>query len=149
MTSVGPRDLEGGVAPFGQSIRRRLPPTLIDSGPDETPVVVLIAEDPRTSHRAFEAMRIAVGIVAGENKVVVVLTGPAVHLLDADTDELVDGDDIAKFRASLRKLGVPFHVEVSSKPLEPHWNEEGHEVVAVTREQIAGVLRGARRSLIF
>ncbi len=39
------------------------------------------------------------------------LTGPAVHLLDDDTDDLVDGDDIAKFRAALRKLGVPFHIE--------------------------------------
>ena len=45
------------------------------------------------SHRAFEAMRIGIGIVAGENQVTFVLTGPAAHLLDADTDELVDGDD--------------------------------------------------------
>jgi hypothetical protein len=115
---------------------------------DEAPVVVLIAEDPRTSHRAFEAMRIGVGVVAGENAVTFVLTGPAAHLLDADTDELVDGDDIAKFRASLRALGVPFHVEASAIP-DTDWNEEGHEVIPVTAEQIAALLRGARRSLVF
>ena len=57
------------------------------------PVLVLISEDPRVSHRANEAMRIALGIVAGETPVDVVLTGPAVHLLDEDTDDLVDGDD--------------------------------------------------------
>jgi hypothetical protein len=63
--------------------------------PDEQPVLVVIAADPRSSHRAFEAMRIGVGVVAGENDVTFVLRGPAVHLLDADTDDLVDGDDIA------------------------------------------------------
>ena len=73
----------------------------------QQPALVVISEDPRVSHRANEAMRIALGIVAGDNEVHVVLTGPAVHLLDEDTDDLVDGDDIAKFRAALKKLGVP------------------------------------------
>jgi hypothetical protein len=115
---------------------------------DETPVVVLISTDPRTSHRAFEAMRIGVGIVAGENAVTFVLAGPAAHLLDADTDELVDGDDVAKFRQSLRSLGVPFHVEASAIP-PADWNEEGHEIIPLTIDEIAALVRGARRSLVF
>jgi hypothetical protein len=114
----------------------------------EAPVVVLISADPRTSHRAFEAMRIGVGIVAGENAVTFVLAGPAAHLLDTDTDDLVDGDDVAKFRASLRGLGIPFHVEASAMPAAD-WNEDGHEVVAVTADDIAALLRGARRALVF
>ena len=80
------------------------------------PVLVLISEDPRASHRANEAMRIALGVVAGENEVSIVLAGAGAHLLDEDTDELVDGDDIAKVRASLRKLGIPFHVEADLGP---------------------------------
>ena len=48
---------------------------------DSRPVVVLISEDPRASHRANEAMRIGLGIVAGENEVVFVLRGPAVELV--------------------------------------------------------------------
>ena len=67
------------------------------------PVLVLISVDPRESHRANEAMRIGLGIVSGENEVTFVLTGPAVHLLDADTEELVDGDDIDKFRTNLAR----------------------------------------------
>jgi hypothetical protein len=114
----------------------------------EPPVVVLISADPRTSHRAFEALRIGVGIVAGENAVTFVLAGPAAHLLDADTDDLVDGDDVAKFRASLRALGVPFHVEVSAIPAAD-WNEDGHEIVPVTSDDVATLLRGARRALVF
>ena len=69
---------------------------------DEQPVLVVIAADPRSSHRAFEAMRIGIGIVAGENDVTFVLRGPAVHLLDADTDDLVDGDEIARLRERWR-----------------------------------------------
>jgi len=115
----------------------------------DAPVLVLISSDPRDSHRAFEAMRIGTGIVAGENEVVFVLEGPAVHLLDADTDELVDGDDIAKFRANLKALGVPFHVEAGRAPTDPDWNADGHPVVMLTRDAIVALASGARRALVF
>jgi hypothetical protein len=115
----------------------------------DEPVLILISQDPRESGRAFEAMRIGVGIVAGENDVTFVLTGPAVHLLDADTDDLVDGDDVAKFRASLQRLGVPFHVETGVVPSGSDWNADGHEVIRVTREQIADLVRAARRVIAF
>jgi hypothetical protein len=115
----------------------------------EEPVLVLISADPRRSGRAFEAMRIGVGVVAGENQVTFVLTGPGAHLLDADTDDLVDGDDIAKFRENLKRLGVPFHVESGSIPDDPDWNADDHPVVRVTREQITDLVRAARRFLVF
>ncbi len=112
------------------------------------PTLVLISEDPRVSHRANEAMRIALGVVAGDNEVLVVLSGPAVHLLDEDTDDLVDGDDIAKFRASLKNLGVPFHVE-GDLPARPDWNTEGHSVIPVSRSEIAALVPKATRFLVF
>lgn len=117
--------------------------------PDQPPVLVVITADPRSSHRAFEAMRIGVGVVAGENEVTFVLRGPAVHLLDADTDDLVDGDDIAKFRENLRRLEVPFHVEADAVPADADWNEAGHPVVRVSREQIVALVRQARRFIVF
>jgi hypothetical protein len=115
---------------------------------DGQPVLVVISEDPRVSHRANEAMRIALGVVAGENEVTVVLTGPAVHLLDDDTDDLVDGDDIAKFRAALQKLGIPFHVAAETIPAA-EWNADGHPVIPVTADAIAELARRARRYLVF
>jgi hypothetical protein len=117
--------------------------------PDEQPVLVVIAADPRSSHRAFEAMRIGVGIVAGENEVTFVLRGPAVHLLDADTDDLVDGDDIAKFRDNLKRLGVPFHVEEGAIPTDTDWNEGGHPLVRVSQAQVAELMRQGRRFIVF
>jgi hypothetical protein len=116
---------------------------------DDQPVLVLISIDPRESHRANEAMRIALGVVSGENDVVIVLTGPAVHLLDAETDDLVDGDDIAKFRNNLRAVGVPFHVEAGAVPTDPDWNTERHPIVPVTADDIAERVRDSRRVLVF
>lgn len=112
-------------------------------------VLVLISEDPRTSHRANEAMRIALGVVAGENEVSIVLAGAGAHLLDEDSDELVDGDDVAKFRASLRKLGIPFHVERSAIPEDPGWNAEGHPVVPIDAAGIAALVARAGRFIVF
>jgi hypothetical protein len=117
--------------------------------PSPAPVLVLISVDPRSSPRANEAMRIGLGIVSGENDVVLVLCGPAVHLLDAETDDLADGDDIAKFRSALRDLGVPFHVEAESRPSDPDWNADRHPVVLVDRAGIAEFVRASRRALIF
>ncbi len=117
---------------------------------DSRPVAVLISEDPRTSHRANEAMRIALGVAAGENEVAIVLSGPAVHLLDADTDDLVDGDDIARYRDALRKMGIPFHVEKSSIPAGTgNWNEENHPVIPVSPDEIAQLMACRQRFLVF
>lgn len=115
----------------------------------QPPVLVLIAIDPRDSGRANEAMRIGLGITAGDNEVVLVLTEGGVHLLDADTDMLEDGDDVAKFRATLKDLGLPFHVDTSSRPPDPDWNADGHPVVPVDRAAIAGLMRQSRRVLVF
>ena len=111
---------------------------------DRQPVLVIISEDPRLSHRANEAMRIALGVVAGENPVRIVLTGPAVHVLDEDTDDLVDGDDIAKFRAALKKLGVPFQVEQGGPSAGPSWNADGHPVAPITPDGIAALVEIGR-----
>jgi sulfur relay (sulfurtransferase) DsrF/TusC family protein len=116
---------------------------------DETPVLVVISEDPHASHRANEAMRIALGVVAGENQVTIVLAGGGVHLLDGDTDDLVDGDDIAKFRASLKRLGIAFHVLESDLPEDPDWNPEDHAVVPVTTADVAALAARANRFIVF
>jgi hypothetical protein len=116
---------------------------------ERQPTLVVISEDPRVSHRANEAMRIALGVVAGENEVDIVLTGPAAHLLDEETDELVDGDEIAKYRASLRKLDVPFHVEESARGHAAGWNAEGHRVIPIDVAGIAARLLKASRFIVF
>ena len=116
---------------------------------EKQPTLVIISEDPRRSHRANEAMRIALGVVAGENEVRIVLAGGGVHLLDDDTEELVDGDDVAKYRTSLRKLGVPFHVEGPALPEDQGWNGEGHAVIPIGPEGIAALASKTSRFIVF
>ena len=116
---------------------------------DGEPVVVFISADPRTSHRANEGMRIGLGILSGENEVTFILTGAGVHLLDADTDDLEDGDDIAKFRANLKQLDVPFHVDREAIPADADWNADDHPVVPVSPVEIAALMRTGRRFLVF
>ena len=55
-----------------------------------TSIVLIIREDPRTSARPVEALRIALGLAAGENPITVILMGQAVQLLAEDTDDIVD-----------------------------------------------------------
>jgi hypothetical protein len=52
----------------------------------EPPVLVLVSVDPETSHRANEAVRIALGILAGENAVAIALMGAGAKVLDARSD---------------------------------------------------------------
>ena len=115
----------------------------------EAPVLVVIAVDPETSHRANEAVRIALGIIAGENDVVIVLLGPAAKILDSEVEEYVDGEDILKHVATLKKLGQTFHVEGDAIPGNGSWNATGVEVVPIDRTKLAGLIAASRRVLVF
>jgi len=112
------------------------------------PVVVIISTDPRASHRAAEAMRIGLGVVASDRAATFVLAGPGAHLLDADTDGLVDGD-IARFRTELKKLGVPLHVDRAGVPVAADWNAEGHPVVLVSPPELGALVDAGGRFLVF
>ncbi len=76
-------------------------------------VAVVIREDPRRSHRPVEALRIALGLVSGSHDTTVVLLGEAVHLLAAETDEIVDVEILEKYLPSIEQLDIPFVLETS------------------------------------
>lgn len=71
-------------------------------------VVVVIQEDPRKTHRPVEALRIALGLVAGSHHTTVVLLGESVRLLHKDVDDIVDVDILEKYLPSIEQLEVPF-----------------------------------------
>jgi len=64
-------------------------------------VAVIIREDPRKTHRPVEALRIALGLVAGDHHTTVVLLGEAGRLLHEDTDDLIDGEILEKYLPSI------------------------------------------------
>lgn len=71
-------------------------------------VAVIIQEDPRTTHRPVEALRIALGLVAGSHNTTVILIGEAVRLLTDDTDDIIDLDILEKYLPSIEQLNIPF-----------------------------------------
>jgi hypothetical protein len=112
-------------------------------------VLVLVSVDPETSHRANEAVRIALGILAGENDVTLVLLGPAAKVLGPEIEDYVDGEDTLKHVATLKKLGQSFHVERSAIPPDGDWNAGGPPVIPISTEELAGLIAKSDRVLVF
>jgi hypothetical protein len=115
----------------------------------DAPVLVAVSVDPESSHRANEAVRIALGVLAGENRVTIALLGAGAKVLDADVEDYVDGEDLLRHLATLKKLGQVFHVERSAMRSDPGWNPLGLQVVPIGRTELAGLLSGSRRALVF
>lgn len=113
------------------------------------PILVVVSVDPTTSHRANEAIRIALGILAGENAVVIALVGAGAKVLDGVVEDYVDGEDIARHLATLGKLGQAFHVERPAIPVDPRWNPSGVGVVPIDRAGLADLVTASRRVLVF
>lgn len=112
-------------------------------------VLVVVSIDPEVSHRANEAVRIALGILAGENDVTLVLLGPAAKILSAEIEDYVDGEDTLKHVATLKKLGQAFHVERSAIPAADDWNVGGPQVVPMSTQELADVIAKSDRVLVF
>jgi sulfur relay (sulfurtransferase) DsrF/TusC family protein len=115
----------------------------------ETPVLVIVSVDPEASHRANEAVRIALGILAGENAVEIALVGAGVKVLDADVEDYVDGEDLTRHLATLKKLGQRFHVERDAVRSGGGWNPSGLDLVPIDRPALARLLSASRRTLTF
>jgi hypothetical protein len=115
----------------------------------ESPVLVVVSVDPERSHRANEAVRIALGILAGENAVTIALLGPGAKVLDADVEDYVDGEDLLRHLGTLKKLGQAFHVERRAIPQDSGWNPLGLPVVPIDRSELAVLFAGSRRALVF
>lgn len=112
-------------------------------------VLVVVSADPDTSHRANEAIRIALGILAGEHELTLVLLGPAAKVLGPGAEDAVDGDDLVRHLGTLRKLGQPFHVARDAIPSSPGWNAGGATVVPVSADELADLVARADRVLVF
>jgi hypothetical protein len=115
-------------------------------------VLVLISADPATSHRTNEAIRIALGILAGENDVTVALSGPALKVFTPEVEDLVDGEDIQKHLGTLKKLGQVFHVHRDSAAAferDGRLCPDGATLVPFTTDELAGLIARSDRILAF
>lgn len=109
-------------------------------------VAVIIREDPRKTHRPVEALRIALGLVAGDHHTTVVLLGEAVRLISDETDDLVDVDILEKYLPSIEQLEIPFVVEASTDRslVRPEFKTSYHDA-----DGIRTLVQSMERTLVF
>ncbi len=78
----------------------------------------IVSSDPRTSHRAAEAIRIAAGVGTWKKvDVTLYLRGAAVLALSEYPDELVDEDNFVRYLPIVGDFGRPVLVEKGAKLL--------------------------------
>lgn len=110
-------------------------------------IVVVIRADPLKTHRPVEALRIALGLGVGENRLTVVLLDGAPLLLTEDTSDLLDAEVLEKYLPSLKQLKTPFVVPAGARgefALDP-----GFDVRESSHDEIATLISSADRVLAF
>jgi hypothetical protein len=109
-------------------------------------IAVVISEDPFVTARPVEALRIALGLCAGDHETTVVLLGLSSRLLMQDTEKIVDVDILEKYLPSFKHLSVPFIVEPGT--VTDVWSDD-FSVTTQTSDEIRQLVRTVDRSLVF
>jgi sulfur relay (sulfurtransferase) DsrF/TusC family protein len=109
-------------------------------------IAVVISEDPCVTARPVEALRIALGLCAGDHKTTVILLGRAPMLLMDHTEEIVDVDILEKYLPSFKHLSVPFIVEPGTAM--DTWSDD-FSVACLPADDIRKFIRSVDRSLVF
>ena len=109
-------------------------------------IAVVISEDPSVTARPVEALRIALGLYAGDHETSVVLLGRAPLLLMQNTEEIVDVDILEKYLPSFKQLSVPFIVEPGT--VMDVWSDD-FSIKTQTADEIRHLVRTVDRSLVF
>jgi hypothetical protein len=109
-------------------------------------IAVIVRDDPRTSHRPVEALRITLGLAAGDHCLTVVLLGKASLLITEDTDDIVDGDVLETYLPSFKKLAVPFVVTA----VDPDMTfQPGLSIRTQNAEAVKYLIGTAEHTLVF
>jgi sulfur relay (sulfurtransferase) DsrF/TusC family protein len=109
-------------------------------------IAVVISEDPCVTARPVEALRIALGLCAGDHETTVILLGRAPILLMNDTEDIVDVEILEKYLPSFKHLSVPFIVEPGTAM--DTWSDD-FSVASMPADAIRQLLRSVDRTLVF
>jgi hypothetical protein len=110
-------------------------------------IVVLIREDPEKTHRAVEALRIALGLGTGENPLTVVLLGRAPLLLSEDPSGLVDAEVLERHLPVFKEWKTLFILQIGSR--SRFAVDGGFSTREASMKEIASLIHGADRVLAF
>jgi hypothetical protein len=101
-------------------------------------LVVLIREDPSLTHRASEALRIALGLSTGSNPLSIILLDNARHL---------DGEILEKHLPVIKNLEIPILIPIDSR--KNFSLDEKFTIQESSPSQIASLIAQADRVLTF
>lgn len=112
-------------------------------------IVVLIGVDPMKSHRAVEALRIALGLGSHNEgrDISLILSGRSPFLLADDTSDIVDGEILEKHLPVFIEWGTPFAIATDAET-PPRYTQDCI-TKPITQAEIALALETADRALIF
>jgi len=110
-------------------------------------LVVLIREDPTTSHRASEAIRIALGLSTGPNPISIILLNNARQLVSDDAYDLSEGEILEKHLPVIKNLEIPIILPLGSR--EAFAIDEEFTIQESSPSQMASILEQADRVLAF
>jgi len=110
-------------------------------------IVVVIQEDPLHTHRAVEALRIALGLSTGGNPLSIVLLGEAPLLLADNTDNVVDAEILEKYLPSIKQLETPFLLPMGSRSRFQF--DPACHVQEASASEIQKLMFAADRALVF
>ncbi|MFQ6092589.1 MAG: hypothetical protein ACE5OR_07905 [bacterium] len=116
----------------------------------DRPTLVIIRSDPFRTHRAGEALRVAVGLSGGEpERVHIVLMDSAPALLYQDPMEFEDGETVEDYLDVLKGCGVEFYVEQEFFSGRSDCGETEFEVRRVSTKAISQLMSRSKNVLIF
>ncbi len=110
-------------------------------------LVVLIREDPKESHRAAEALRIALGLSTGPNPISIILLNNARQLITEDAYDLPDGEVLEKHLPVIKNLEIPIILPTGSR--NSLAIDDEFTIQESSSSQIATCLEHADRVLAF
>jgi sulfur relay (sulfurtransferase) DsrF/TusC family protein len=109
-------------------------------------VAVVISQDPCVTARPVEALRIALGLCAGNHETTVILLNRAPVLLTHDTEGIVDVDILELYLPSFKHLSVPFIIEPGTAI--DMWSDN-FSIASLPADEIRELLRSVDMSLVF
>jgi hypothetical protein len=110
-------------------------------------LVILIREDPIKTHRASEAIRIALGLSTGPNPVTIILLENARQLISDDAYDLPEGEILEKHLPVIKNLGLPIVVPTGSG--KAFSLDQDFKIQEFSPSQIALLISRADRVLAF
>jgi hypothetical protein len=110
-------------------------------------LVILIREDPMKTHRASEAIRIALGLSTGPNPVTIILLENARQLISDDAYDLPDGEILEKHLPVIKNLELPIVVPTGSG--KAFSLDQDFQIQESSPSQIALLISQADRVLAF